>query len=459
MVGSVKLQNEFEMNFFKLKYLLYLIGILITLSSCHKMRVEVHHLPSNTPENDDIYISGDFNNWDPGDINYIMTRLGDSMYYIDLPRGVGVLEYKFTRGDWTSVEKDACGYEMDNRSLIYGEDDQILSDTILSWADLDPVDCDQITIVLSSLPENTPRDARFILAGNINSWDITEDDYTFKTDDITKLPVLTIYRPGSTEEVEFKITRGSLARSEADGLGREIKPRTIRFGQVDTLFVEIKSWQDLENAKGDMITLIVENIPENTPETDQIFFVGEINDWYPHDGNLRLEQNNLGQYFINLPKLAYNKDYKFTRGNWKSVETDKYGYEINDHTLKMEKSSDTVIVNIWNWADLSEESGGEIIIRLISIPEDTPADAEIFIAGSFNNWNPGSRSWMLQQDSNGNYFVSIPRNRNMLEFKFTLGGWGTSEVDAEGNEIPNRVYRYGEVDSLELEVVRWNDLK
>lgn len=456
MVGSVTLKHEFEMSFSKIKYLLYLCGILITLSSCHKMRVEVHHIPSNTPVNDDIYIAGEFNNWDPGDAKYIMNRLGDSMYYIDLPRGTGELEYKFTRGDWTSVEKDACGYEIDNRSLRYGADNRIISNTILSWGDLDPVDCDQITIVLSSLPENTPRDAIFILAGNINSWDITEDDYTFKIDELIKLPVLTIYRPGSMEEVEFKITRGSLNRSEADGLGRDIKPRTIRFGQADTLFIEIKSWQDLEKAKGDMITLIVESIPENTPESDPIFFVGEINDWYPHDRNLRLEQNNRGQYFINLPKRAYNKEYKFTRGNWKSVETDKYGYEINNRTLIKEKSSDTVSVTIWNWTDLSEESGGEIIIRLISIPEDTPADAEIFISGNFNNWNPGSRSLMLKQDNNGNYFVSIPRDRNMLEFKFTRGSWNTCEVDADGNEIPNRVYRYGDIDALELEVVKWN---
>ena len=446
------------MNFYKIKYLLYLCGIMITLSSCYKIRVEVHHLPSNTPENADIYISGDFNNWDPGDTKYLMNRAGDSMYYIDLPRGAGELEYKFTRGDWTSVEKDGCGFEIDNRSLKYGRDNKIISNTILSWADLDPVDCDHVTIVLSSLPENTPRDALFTLSGNINSWDIEGDDYTFIIDEIIKLPVLTIFRPESIEEVEFKITRGSLARSEADGLGREIKPRTVRFGQVDTLFIEVKSWQDLENAKGDMITLIVESIPENTPESDPIFFVGEINDWYPHDGNLRLEQNILGQYFINLPKRAYNQEYKFTRGSWNSVETDKYGYEINNHTLIKEKSSDTVRVTIRNWTDLSEESGGEIIIRLKSIPDNTPAEEDIYLAGNFNNWNPGHSSWMLTQDNDGHYFISIPRDRNMLEFKFARGTWNKCEVDANGDEIPNRVYRYGDIDSLELEVVRWNDL-
>jgi hypothetical protein len=334
----------------------------------------------------------------------------------------------------------------------------VVTNEILSWADLDPVDCDQITIVLSSLPENTPKDAKLSLVGNINGWDANADAFYFEMDDKFKLPSLTIYRPGDLERLDFLITRGGLGRIEADGLGRDIKPRRIRFGEADTIFVEVKSWSDLEKAKGDLITLIVENIPGNTPPSDPIFFVGEINDWYPHDINLRLERNNQNQYFIKLPKRAYNKEYKFTRGSWNSVETDKYGYEINNHILLHEKSSDTVKVNIWNWADLSEESGGEIPIRLKNIPENTPPEADIYIAGNFNGWDPGNDSWMMQKDADGTYFIHIPRDRNMLEFKFTLGSWNNVEVDAQGEEIPNRAYHYGDVDSLELKVERWQGL-
>ncbi|MDT8392899.1 MAG: hypothetical protein RQ761_03585 [Bacteroidales bacterium] len=436
------------------------------LPSCYQMRVEVHQLPSNTPESADIYITGEFNNWDPGDSRYILKQAEDSIYYLNLPRGVGELEYKFTRGDWTTVEKDNCGYEIDNRVLKYGGEDEVVTDTIRSWADLDPVDCDQMTFVITSLPENTPQDAPITLAGNINNWDVEGNEYIFETkgsgnkDGSLNKPVLTIYRPGDLEEIEFKITRGSLNRSEADGLGREIKPRTIRFGQADTVFIEVESWQDLEKAKGNMITLIVQSIPENTPPEDAIFFVGEINDWYPHDGNLRLEKNRQGQYFINLPKRAYNKEYKFTRGNWRTVETDKYGYEINNRVLKKAGSSDTVTVAIHNWADLSEEIPGKIQISISGLPENTPPDAGIYLAGNFNNWNPGNPDWKLQQDSiSGTYFISIPRDRNMLEFKFTRGSWNTVEADEYGDDIPNRVYRYSDVDSLQLEVVSWKDLQ
>ena len=99
------------------KYLLLPL-LMAGLTSCYQMRVEVDHIPSNTPANADIYITGEFNSWDPGDNRYILEKLNDSVYYIDLPRGVGELEYKFTRGDWSTVEKDNCGYEIENRRTL-----------------------------------------------------------------------------------------------------------------------------------------------------------------------------------------------------------------------------------------------------------------------------------------------------------------------------------------------------
>ncbi|HSG67206.1 MAG TPA: hypothetical protein VK994_00770, partial [Bacteroidales bacterium] len=79
-----------------IKYLLLLALVMGSLSSCYKMRVEVDHIPSNTPDNAELYITGEFNSWDPGDRQYVLTKATDSTYYVDLPRGVGELEYKFT---------------------------------------------------------------------------------------------------------------------------------------------------------------------------------------------------------------------------------------------------------------------------------------------------------------------------------------------------------------------------
>lgn len=441
-----------------IKYTLFLAALILSLSSCYHVTVEVHSLPSNTPEGAEIFITGEFNNWDPGDDRYRLKTLGDSMYYIDLPMGFGELEYKFTRGDWTTVEKDDCGYERDNRILVYGGEEEVVVDSIASWADLDPVDCDRVTIVITSLPDNTPRDALLQLIGNLTGWDADNEDFTFHTDDTLGLPVLTIFRPEIYDAIEFKITRGSLSRSEGDGLGRDIPPRRIQFGEVDTLFVEVSSWQDLEQAKGDMITLIVDRIPENTPEDDPIFFVGEINEWYPYDQNLRLEKNRKGQYFINLPLRAYGTEYKFTRGNWNTVEKDDYGYEIDNRVLIKEKSSDTVVVSIWNWADLSIPLGGELTIWIAQLPASTPENAELYIAGNFNNWDPRSDDWKFNRTTAGFYFIAIPRQGNMLEFKITRGSWDSVEVDKNGNDIENRIFRWGDAEELAIEVKGWKDL-
>lgn len=446
------------MRLLHIKYGFILSALLITLSSCYRVKIEVESLPSNTPADAEIYITGEFNNWDPGDERYRLKTLGDSLYYIDLPMGFGELEYKFTRGDWTTVEKDNCGYELENRVLEYGGDEVVIN-SIYSWADLDPVDCDQVTIVISKLPENTPSDAFLQLAGNITNWDVGSEDFTFTVDEKLGLPVLTIYRPEIYNAIDFKITRGSLNRSEGDRLGREINPRRVQFGEADTVFVEVNSWLDLEQSKGDdMITLILDRIPENTPENAPIFFVGEINDWFPHDLNLRLEKNNKGQYFINLPKLANGTEYKFTRGNWNTVEKDSYGYEINNRVLNMEKSSDTVYVSIWNWADLSIPLGGEVTIWVTEYPDNTPEDAELYLAGNFNNWHPGWEDWKFNRVREGYYFIAIPRQGNMLEFKITRGNWETVEVDLNGNDIDNRIYRWGDVEWLEVKVEKWKDL-
>lgn len=441
-----------------IKYTLILAALLFSLSSCYRVTVEVKSLPSNTPDGADIYITGEFNNWDPGDERYRLNTLGDSMYYIDLPMGFGELEYKFTRGDWTTVEKDNCGYERENRVLVYGKQEEVIVNNIASWADLDPVDCDHITIVINSLPDNTPRDALLQLSGNITGWDVGDKDFTFHVDDTLGLPVLTVYRPENFSVLDFKITRGSLSRSEGDGLGREIPPRRVQFGEADTLFVDVKSWQDLEQAKGDMITLVVDRIPDNTPKNDPIFFVGEINNWYPYDQNLRLEKNSKGQFFINLPLRAYGTEYKFTRGNWNTVEKDDYGYEIQNRILNKEKSSDTVHVSIWNWADLSVPLGGEVTIWVTAYPENTPIDAELYIAGNFNNWDPGSNDWKFNCNAEGYYFIAIPRRGNILEFKVTRGSWDSVEVDKNGKDIENRTYPWSEIQDFVIEVQRWKDL-
>lgn len=429
--------------------------MLFSLTSCYKMRVEVHRVPSNTPEDADIYISGNFNKWDPGDQTYVLAR-EDSIYYVDLPMGIGEVEYKFTRGDWTTVEKGLCGEETYNRAALYGEY-EVVVDEILSWNDLDPIDCQHLTVAISALPENTPPQPRIAIAGNINNWEPSDDQFLFSYDTITGLWILDVPRINNINELEFLITRGSLERSEADALGEEIKPRIAEFGRQDTVFIEVQSWEDLEKKGGNFITLLLERIPSNTPVGDPIYFVGEINDWFPKQGSLMLERNREGKYFINLPLRAGGKRYKLTRGSWGKEEVDKYGYKIEDRILNADKSNDTVRIAVDNWIDLSDEIEDEIRITVTRVPENTPENEDLYLASNFNGWDPGDRDWRFRRADNGDYYIDIPRSWGTLAFKVTRGNWGTVESTAFGSDIDDRIYLYKEIEDVEIKIRGWLD--
>ena len=96
-------------------------------------------LPDTTPADDDIYIGGNFNGWDPA--GTLMTRTG-LFATVTLTFYEGdQLEYKYTRGSWTYVEKGAACEEISNRTatIVYGTDGTMtLEGTVLNWRNTGP---------------------------------------------------------------------------------------------------------------------------------------------------------------------------------------------------------------------------------------------------------------------------------------------------------------------------------
>jgi hypothetical protein len=215
--------------------------LLITLSGCYDMTIQVTDLPGNTPPSETIYISGNFNNWDPGDPKYVLTLNSDSVYEVTMPKGVGGIEYKFTRGDWSTVEKDPCGFEISNRVAFYGKK-PVIRDTIRSWKDLPKPGCPSITIIIESVPENTPENAVFYLASNINEWDPGSRYWMFiKGPDgkyYIEVPL------ANSQESEYKITRGDWRNVECDEDGEDIENRTFSGRPGEEVRIVIKGWKD-----------------------------------------------------------------------------------------------------------------------------------------------------------------------------------------------------------------------
>jgi hypothetical protein len=93
-------------------------------------------LPTTTPDGDDIYMAGSFNGWDPA--GTLMVRNGnDHFATITMTFFEGdQLEYKYTRGSWTYVEKGPACEEVGNRqvTVVYGVAGAMtVSDTVDNW--------------------------------------------------------------------------------------------------------------------------------------------------------------------------------------------------------------------------------------------------------------------------------------------------------------------------------------
>jgi len=94
------------------------------------MRFELY-----TEESDDrpVYITGNFNNWNPRDSNYQLKQLDPNNYFIEIDDQIlpDTVEYKFTKGGWENVELDKYGNITPNRKAEKSAGKT--SDTIEKW--------------------------------------------------------------------------------------------------------------------------------------------------------------------------------------------------------------------------------------------------------------------------------------------------------------------------------------
>jgi len=96
----------------------------------------IDSLPAYTPPEDELYIAGSFNGWNPGDINNKLDTNGEGLWEITLDGfsdGL-TIDFKFTRGDWSKVEKGPNGEEINNREFTFGNGDTV-NLIIYNWAD------------------------------------------------------------------------------------------------------------------------------------------------------------------------------------------------------------------------------------------------------------------------------------------------------------------------------------
>ena len=84
------------------------------------------------------------------------------------------------------------------------------------------------------------------------------------------------------------------------------------------------------------------------------------------------------------------------------------------------------------------------------------ADTTVFVAGSFNNWNPMDSNYMMKPKGHNRYTLTIPCFGNKrYEYKYTLGGWGGVEKSTNGKDIDNRSFTSGKHPHIKDTIACW----
>ena len=101
-----------------------------------QVTLKITGLPTTTPANATIYLAGTVNTWNPVDPACIMQPDGLGNLQIVIPQGTGTVSYKFTRGSWPTVEGNATGGFLPDRTFTFTASPQTINLTIQSWEDL-----------------------------------------------------------------------------------------------------------------------------------------------------------------------------------------------------------------------------------------------------------------------------------------------------------------------------------
>ena len=90
-----------------------------------------------------------------------------------------------------------------------------------------------------------------------------------------------------------------------------------------------------------------------------------------------------------------------------------------------------------------------------SIPSTT--SDSLYLAGSFNSWNPHDNNYHFQKEASGNYFFETKLTDGMHEFKVTRGSWARVECKKNGGDIQNRFFKLSSDTTINLIIEEWAD--
>lgn len=103
---------------------------------------------------------------------------------------------------------------------------------------------------------------------------------------------------------------------------------------------------------------------------------------------------------------------------------------------------------------------GQTQIIIDEVPVNTPHDATLFLASSFNNWNPGDRAYQFKAFPDGSYRITLDNPPEEFHYKITRGNWRSVEGRKNGFARDNRHIKVEKPSSSVhyIQVQSWEDI-
>jgi predicted alpha/beta superfamily hydrolase len=105
---------------------------------------------------------------------------------------------------------------------------------------------------------------------------------------------------------------------------------------------------------------------------------------------------------------------------------------------------------------LASNAQYKVTFVIKKLPSYHHSSNKVYLAGNFNNWNPGDEKFLLKNVGK-NPGITIVLSKGMYEYKFTEGSWENVEALDGGAPIENRSLVVENDTTIEIAIDHWAD--
>ncbi len=100
-------------------------------------------------------------------------------------------------------------------------------------------------------------------------------------------------------------------------------------------------------------TIIIEQVPSNTPHDASLYLASNVDGWLPDLENRQFERLADGTYQLRITHDTDTLSFKITRGNWDAVEARDNGRALPNRVHYIKHTGEVVRVSVEVWEDIS----------------------------------------------------------------------------------------------------------